>query len=131
MYYRTKSVVVEATRLTAEIKLNDSGGVRTGGIGDWLVINVDGKPFFLSEEDFFRQFEACDDEGDMPTRFEQERKTVKPARTPRVKKNGLAKSVLDTAGNGGTGDATAYRTNDRTKQESVAAETPERLSRQL
>ena len=88
-YYRTKSVVIEATKLTTDIILRD--GDERGQVGDWFVIGVDGQPIIMPEEEFLRSFEPCKG-NPIPTRFQTEK--PKPDRKPRAKKGGMKGSVL-------------------------------------
>lgn len=90
MLYRTKSVIIEATKMTAQISLTAQKG---GEAGDWLIMGVDGKLSVLPEQEFFEKFEPVDDETAQPTRFAKE-KTPKE-RKPRARKNGLARPVLE------------------------------------
>jgi hypothetical protein len=79
--YKTKSVVVEATRLTQVVNF---GGGLVGDVGNWLVIGIDGQPTFMSHHEFFEKYEPSDDDSDTPTRFAQEKKAK--AGKPRAKK---------------------------------------------
>lgn len=89
MLYRTKSVIIEATKMTAQISLTAQKG---GEAGDWLIMGVDGKLSVLPEQEFFEKFEPVDDETAQPTRFAKE-KTPKE-RKPRAAKKGLGHSPL-------------------------------------
>lgn len=72
--YKKKPVVIEATKLTAEMAVQTLEGVMTGKPGDWLIIGVQGEPYFCQDEIFWKTYEPCDDEDAQPTRFVQARK---------------------------------------------------------
>jgi len=83
MYWRKKSHVVEALRLTAPMTLQTESGLVTGQTGDWLVIDADGQPRFFTAENFQAAFEPAD-EDQWPTRLEHERRKSLPrVRSPK------------------------------------------------
>lgn len=85
MYYKTKPIVIEATKLTTEMQI----GSKTGHPGDWMLVTQFGYIEFLDEPAFLLAYEAAD-EGEYPTRFKDSDQKPPRVRAPRVKKNGIA-----------------------------------------
>ncbi len=60
--FRKKPVEVKAVQITTPLQIFENGAVKfTGKPTDWLVLNFNGKPYFVDHEVFLQTFNAADD----------------------------------------------------------------------
>ena len=59
--YRKKPVVIEATQITEELKIETLEGVMIGKVGDWLITGVNGEKYPCKNDIFQKTYEPVKD----------------------------------------------------------------------
>ncbi len=59
--YRTKPVVIEATRLAYPTEVTTLEGIIKGNPGDWLIVGVKGERYICKHDIFVRTYEPVDE----------------------------------------------------------------------
>ena len=58
--FRKKPVIIEAIKLTSEIKINTLEGEMIGRVGDWLICGVDGELYPCKPDIFKKTYEPVE-----------------------------------------------------------------------
>jgi len=60
-FFRKKPVVIEATQITEELKIETLEGVMIGKVGDWLITGVNGEKYPCKNDIFQKTYEPVKD----------------------------------------------------------------------